>query len=357
MLKLKDPANNLIFMAQAFFDTSLNVATLSPTYGVERLKPFVSWLKTNNKRGFIGGFGVPDTDARWLPILDGMLAYLKQNCIPATYWAAGRAGAPTTRRSSRSMARIVRSGRCWPSNLDRTAAPASPAGDPTAATPPKTETATGGATAGTTGGTGASGTTGATTGTTTGAAPATGSGTTAPPRAVPRRRYHRYGHRHHRQCRDSSKLTTVEQLYLAYYGRAADAGGLNYWASRLASDMSVEQLAATFAANGESTALYGALSGAALVNKVYQNLYAAARQQRQCYWSSRLTNGVSSRATLPLDVMRAAAGDDKTAFDKKVSARWPRRCHHDHADPRGQRATGAERKSSRLPVGLLPRLR
>ncbi|WP_144949161.1 cellulase family glycosylhydrolase [Pseudomonas oryzihabitans] len=323
LLKLKDPANNLIFMAQAFFDTSLNVATLSPSYGVERLKPFVSWLKTNNKRGFIGGFGVPDTDARWLPILDGMLAYLKQNCIPATYWAAGpgwgtynQAVEPINGKDRPQWAVLAK-------YLDKdSCAGIGPQVTPTATTPPKTETATSGATAGTTGGTGASGTAGATTGTTTGAVPATGSGTTgtttggATTGATTGTATGTTAN-----AATSSKLTTVEQLYLAYYGRAADAGGLNYWASRLASDMSVEQLAATFAANGESTALYGALSGAALVNKVYQNLYGrSADSSGSAYWSSRLTNGVSSRATLPLDVMRAAAGDDKTAFDKKVSA-------------------------------------
>ncbi|WP_158973982.1 cellulase family glycosylhydrolase, partial [Pseudomonas sp. BAV 4579] len=319
LLKLNDPANNLIFMAQAFFDTSLNVATLSPSYGVERLKPFVSWLKANNKRGFIGGFGVPDTDARWLPILDGMLAYLKQNCIPATYWAAGpgwgtynQAVEPINGKERPQWAVLAK-------YLDKdSCAGIGPQVTPTAATPPKTETATGGATAGTTGGTGATGTTGATTGTTTGAAPATGTSTTGTTAGSTPMAGAVTGTT--ANAATSSKLTTVEQLYLAYYGRAADAGGLNYWASRLAGDMSVEQLAATFAGNSESIALYGSLSDAALVNQVYQNLYGrSADSSGSAYWTSRLANGVTSRANLPLEVMRGAAGDDKTAFDKKVN--------------------------------------
>ncbi|WP_286786728.1 MULTISPECIES: glycoside hydrolase family 5 protein [unclassified Pseudomonas] len=96
LLKLQDPANNIIFEAHTYFDEgaggtydAVDVSTLSPTYGVERVKPFIEWLKKNGRRGFIGEFGVPDNDPRWLTIMDNMLAYLRQNCIPATYWAAG----------------------------------------------------------------------------------------------------------------------------------------------------------------------------------------------------------------------------------------------------------------------------
>lgn len=97
LLNLKDPADNLIYQAHLYFDgvygggsyKSFDVATVSADYGVERVKPFVEWLKKYNKRGFIGEYGVPADEPRWLPIMDGMLAYLRDNCIPSTYWAAG----------------------------------------------------------------------------------------------------------------------------------------------------------------------------------------------------------------------------------------------------------------------------
>ncbi|RRW46682.1 glycoside hydrolase family 5 protein [Pseudomonas luteola] len=96
LLNLKDPSNNLIFSAHTYFDAnaggtydSVDVGALDPMYGVNRVKPFVEWLKKNGQRGFIGEFGIPDNDPRWNVIMDNMLAYLKQNCIPATYWAAG----------------------------------------------------------------------------------------------------------------------------------------------------------------------------------------------------------------------------------------------------------------------------
>lgn len=97
LLALKDPANNLIFQAHTYFDGAGgggNYAVTSASaypddYGIQRVKPFVDWLKKNGKRGMIGEFGIPDSDPRWNVIMGRMLAYLKQNCIPATYWAAG----------------------------------------------------------------------------------------------------------------------------------------------------------------------------------------------------------------------------------------------------------------------------
>ena len=97
LLALKDPADNLIFQAHTYFDgeggggnyANPSASAYPDNYGVERVRPFVEWLKKNGKRGMIGEFGVPDSDPRWNVIMGRMLAYLKQNCIPATYWAAG----------------------------------------------------------------------------------------------------------------------------------------------------------------------------------------------------------------------------------------------------------------------------
>ncbi|KUM39700.1 glycoside hydrolase family 5 protein [Pseudomonas sp. EpS/L25] len=96
LLALKDPADKLIFSAHVYFDNdgggqyaSKDMSGFDPMVGVNRVKPFVDWLKKNGKQGYIGEFGVPDDDPRWLLAMDNMLAYLKQNCIPASYWAAG----------------------------------------------------------------------------------------------------------------------------------------------------------------------------------------------------------------------------------------------------------------------------
>jgi len=94
---LKDPDHNLIFEAHVYFDEdasgsykrSYEVEKAHPNVGIERVTPFVAWLKKNNKKGFVGEYGIPDNDERWFPILEKTLAYLKANGVNGTYWAAG----------------------------------------------------------------------------------------------------------------------------------------------------------------------------------------------------------------------------------------------------------------------------
>ena len=98
LLQLKDPANNLIFSAHLYLDKHGSGQYKDPLeedfdtmLGIKRLKPFVEWLKKNDKRGHIGEFGIPPDEPLLLEAMDNMLAYLQDNCIPVTYWAAGSA--------------------------------------------------------------------------------------------------------------------------------------------------------------------------------------------------------------------------------------------------------------------------
>lgn len=94
---LNDPSKNLIFEAHIYFDEdasgsykrSYDEEKTTPKTGIKRAKPFVKWLKKNNLKGFLGEYGVPDDDPRWLVTLDNFLAYLQKNCINGTYWSAG----------------------------------------------------------------------------------------------------------------------------------------------------------------------------------------------------------------------------------------------------------------------------
>jgi hypothetical protein len=45
-----------------------------------------TFLSTHNARGFVGEFGIPDTDRRWLVVMDRFLHALQLNGIPSTMW-------------------------------------------------------------------------------------------------------------------------------------------------------------------------------------------------------------------------------------------------------------------------------
>lgn len=95
--EIVDPADNLVFEAHQYFDAdhsgryvgSYDAEGAYPEAGVDRLRPFVGWLRQHGLRGFIGEYGVPDDDPRWLVVLEKTLAYMRENNLPGTYWAAG----------------------------------------------------------------------------------------------------------------------------------------------------------------------------------------------------------------------------------------------------------------------------
>ncbi|RZK68479.1 MAG: hypothetical protein EOO92_23225, partial [Pedobacter sp.] len=106
--KLKDPSNNLMFEAHIYFDknsageySSYVVDNANPQTGVNRVTPFVEWLKKYNLRGIMGEYGIPnnpnaDSDkadatdnSLWNTVLNNTLQYLSDNGVNGTYWSYG----------------------------------------------------------------------------------------------------------------------------------------------------------------------------------------------------------------------------------------------------------------------------
>ena len=60
--------------------------------------------------------------------------------------------------------------------------------------------------------------------------------------------------------------TQLQELYVAYFGRAADPTGLNYWTEK---GISTAAFAATLYAQPEFKSDYGCLSTESQVNQIY----------------------------------------------------------------------------------------
>ncbi|MEI8074011.1 MAG: cellulase family glycosylhydrolase [Bacteroidota bacterium] len=101
---LVDSCDNLVYEAHCYFDRDftgryLNAkGTTDHAYeynirntnaGIQIIKPFLKWLKKNKKKGFVGEYGVPDDDPRWLEVLDKFLGNISKNGVNGAYWAAG----------------------------------------------------------------------------------------------------------------------------------------------------------------------------------------------------------------------------------------------------------------------------
>ena len=98
MLGISDPLNNTVFAVNLYLDDLTPPPTIgegecvSTTIGPERLAPFTTWLRANNKKGYLGEVGGPAT-ATCLTAAQNFLDYVRANSDVYAGWS-GWAGGP-----------------------------------------------------------------------------------------------------------------------------------------------------------------------------------------------------------------------------------------------------------------------
>jgi S-layer protein len=117
----------------------------------------------------------------------------------------------------------------------------------------------------------------------------------------------------------------IQNLYVAYYGRPADANGMNYWAYLLeASGGNVGNLVPAFANSPEATALYGATpSATTLITEAYENiLHRAPDPAGLAFYSNAVSTGQIALANLPLAVFQGvqSGGQDAALLQNELTA-------------------------------------
>jgi hypothetical protein len=111
----------------------------------------------------------------------------------------------------------------------------------------------------------------------------------------------------------------IQQLYVAYLGRAADKAGLDYWANALntvPATMTLENLRANFVnEQPEYAAIYGGLTREATVVKIYNNLFGRAPDaDGLAYWTT------GAGASVNADLLLTAFANGASATDSQVVA-------------------------------------
>lgn len=88
----------------------------------------------------------------------------------------------------------------------------------------------------------------------------------------------------------------VTRLYLSYFKRIPEKGGLDYWAATRRAGRGVDSVSTAFAASPEFAHTYGSLSDAAFVDLVYRNVLGRHGEARgEAYWLGQLTSHTRSR--------------------------------------------------------------
>ena len=134
----------------------------------------------------------------------------------------------------------------------------------------------------------------------------------------------------------------AQALYVAYFGRPADQSGLTGLEQQLVAagaPTSLVSLDAAYASNAklkqvvdqlssatESNRLYGNVTGAQLIDEVFQNILQRAPSQGEANsWSAKLAASSTSTASLPIDLMatalsgQTAQNTDAQAITNRIS--------------------------------------
>jgi len=110
--------------------------------------------------------------------------------------------------------------------------------------------------------------------------------------------------------------TDIAEQYIAYYDRAADEGGFEFW---LDSSLSIEEISASFAQQQETADKYPfTMTTTELVNQVYMNVFnREADSEGLAYWVDALDNGLVTRSEMIIAIVNGATGDDQRTLDNK----------------------------------------
>lgn len=112
------------------------------------------------------------------------------------------------------------------------------------------------------------------------------------------------------------------ELYIAYFNRAPDAIGLNFWGTAFANGLSLDEIAAQFAPQPETVATYPeGTSNTEFATAVYNNVLGRVPDQAGLeFWVGVLDAGAVSRDQFILEILRGveAGTSDRAYLDNKV---------------------------------------
>lgn len=135
----------------------------------------------------------------------------------------------------------------------------------------------------------------------------------------------------------SAYFNVVQHIYIGYFGRPADAGGLAFFAqqlSNLGAPTNIADLNAAyqdpanstlrtvvngFGISAESQALYAGDNNV-FIDAVYRNLFSrAAEPVGKAYWVNAINAGHVTRASAAVQIMAAARTTDRDVINKKIA--------------------------------------
>lgn len=116
-----------------------------------------------------------------------------------------------------------------------------------------------------------------------------------------------------------ASLDQIQNLYIAFYGRPADAAGQTYWADELeAANGDLSAIINAFASSDEYQRNYGELEAAELVNALYQQILGRdAEEAGLDFYVGELAEGNITEGEIALAILNGVQGDDAAVLENR----------------------------------------
>lgn len=113
--------------------------------------------------------------------------------------------------------------------------------------------------------------------------------------------------------------STISDIYIAYYGRPADAGGMSFWNRKLIEyNGDLNAIMAWFADSAEFTRRFGGLNNTELVINIYQQLFNRDPDAGGlAFYVNSLNAGTRTLESIALDILNGSSGGDLIVLNNR----------------------------------------
>lgn len=116
-------------------------------------------------------------------------------------------------------------------------------------------------------------------------------------------------------------MATIQGIYVALFGRPADPGGLAYWNGVTNNGSDLSKLIGQLTASQEYLDRFKGRTNAEIVTTIYQSLFGRAPDAGGLdFFTKGLANGTLKLETLAINILDGAQGSDKSIIDNKTAA-------------------------------------
>ena len=114
-------------------------------------------------------------------------------------------------------------------------------------------------------------------------------------------------------------INLAQQMYVAYYGRPGDPGGVNYWAGQFDQSGNLDGVLSSFGNSQEYSDNYGSLSYRELVSGLFQQMFNRDPDSGGLdFYVGRLESGEATLASIAKQIADGTQGDDKAILTNKI---------------------------------------